>query len=163
MVRNKLYAGTILIIAIIFLISCTGSQRQESPAPVPVPPTPTPSITSHGGPVKDYVSLVDNLRGAGANVEPVGEITQPFFSVEGFVIKVNGADVQVFEYADGTAAENEAQLVAPDGGSVGTSMISWVAPPHFYKTERLIVLYVGDDTGVLEVLAEVLGAPFAGA
>jgi hypothetical protein len=101
---------------------------------------PTP-IVSHGGPVTGYVSLIDNLRAAGATVEPAGEVSQPFFSVKGQVITVNGGDVQVFEYADAAAADAEAALVSPDGGSVGTSMMSWVAAPHFFKTGKLIVLY----------------------
>jgi hypothetical protein len=119
-------------------------------------------IVSHGGPTTDYVSLIDNLRQAGATVEPTGEVTQPFFSVTGNIIVVNGGDVQVFEYADAAAAEAEAALVSPDGSSVGTSMISWVATPHFYKAGRLIVLYVGDSTGVINVLEAELGQQFAG-
>ncbi len=117
---------------------------------------------SHGGPATDYVSLIDNLRAAGATVEPTGEVTQPFFSVTGNIIVVNGGDVQVFEYADAAAAETEAALVSPDGSSVGTSMIGWVAPPHFYKAGRLIVLYVGDSTDVISVLEAELGQQFAG-
>ena len=39
--------------------------------------------TSPGRPVTDYVSLTDNLRKAGATVEPAGEVTQPFFSASG--------------------------------------------------------------------------------
>ncbi len=117
---------------------------------------------SHGGPVTDYVSLIDNLRQAGATVEPAGEMTQPFFSVNGRVIVVNGGNVQVFEYADAAAAEAEAALVSPDGSSVGTSMVGWVAPPHFYRVEKLIVLYVGDSEAVTDVLESVLGQQFAG-
>ncbi len=117
---------------------------------------------SHGGPVTDYVSLIDNLRQAGATVEPAGELTQPFFSVNGRVIVVNGGDVQVFEYADAVAAEAEAALVSPDGSSVGTSMPFWVAPPHFFKESKLIVLYVGDSEAVTDVLESVLGQQFAG-
>lgn len=118
------------------------------------------STVSHGGAVSDYVSLIDNLRGAGASVEPAGEIEQPFFSVSGQVITVNGADVQVFEYADAAAAEAEAALISPDGRSVGTSMVMWVATPHFFSVERLIVLYVGDDVQVLETLGAALGPQF---
>ena len=123
--------------------------------------TPTP-IVSHGGSVTDYVSLIDNLRAAGATVEPAGDVSQPFFSVKGQVITVNGGEVQVFEYSADASADAEAALVSPDGGSVGTSMISWIAPPHFYKKSRLIVLYVGDNTAVIEALEGVLGPQFAG-
>ncbi len=117
---------------------------------------------SHGGPVTDYVSLVDNLRQAGATVEPAGEVSQPFFAVAGNIIVVNGGDVQVFEYADAAAAEAEAAVVSPDGSSVGTSMVGWVASPHFYRVEKLIVLYVGDGEAVTAVLESVLGQQFAG-
>ncbi|MCH7843602.1 MAG: hypothetical protein IID01_12655 [Chloroflexi bacterium] len=41
---------------------------------------PTTPIVSHGGPVKDYVSLVDNLRAAGATVDPAGTVSRPFFA-----------------------------------------------------------------------------------
>ena len=162
MTRGRYYTGIVLLIAIIFLVSCSSPQPSETPTPVPTPPVPTPPTISHGGPVKDYISLVDNLRGAGANVEPAGEITQPFFSVNGFVIKVNGADVQVFEYSDVNAAENEAKSISPDGSSVGTSMPFWVAPPHFYKVEKLIVLYVGENENTIGILDNVLGPQFAG-
>ncbi|MEE8413095.1 MAG: META domain-containing protein, partial [Dehalococcoidales bacterium] len=117
---------------------------------------------SHGGLTTDYISLIDNLRQAGATVEPAGELTQPFFSVSGRVIVVSGGDVQVFEYADGAAAEAEVALVSPDGSSIGTSMVSWIASPHFYQAGRLIVLYVGDGTDVINVLEAVLGQQFAG-
>ncbi len=117
---------------------------------------------SRSSPVTDYVSLIDNLRQAGATVEPAGEMTQPFFAVTGNIIVVNGGDVQVFEYADVDTAEAEAELVSPDGSSVGTSMIGWVATPHFYKTDRLIVLYVGDSEAVTDALEAVLGQQFAG-
>ena len=53
------------------------SLSDEVPTPAPstvggtTPPESNPPntpIVSHGGPVKDYVSLVDNLRAAGATV-----------------------------------------------------------------------------------------------
>jgi len=138
------------------------SSTQQPPAPVPPTPTPTPPITSHGGPVTDYISLVDNVRATGATVNPVGEVEQPFFSVKGLVIKVNDNDVQVFEYSDANAAENVAKSISPDGSSVGTSMPFWVAPPHFYKMEKLIVLYVGENEDTIGILDSVLGPQFAG-
>ncbi len=119
-------------------------------------------VTSHGGPVTDYVSLIDNLRATGATVEPSGKISQPFFFVEGQVISINGVEVQVFEYADIAVADAEANLVSHDGSSIGTSMVNWVATPHFYKTGKLIVLYVGDNMTVISTLETVLGPQFAG-
>lgn len=115
-----------------------------------------------GGPVEDYASLVDALRAAGATVEPGDEVYQDFFTVDGRIIQVNGADVQVFEYETPEAMEAEAALVAPDGGSVGTSMIMWMDTPHFFKAGRILVLYLGDDAAVLDLLEGALGPQFAG-
>jgi hypothetical protein len=107
-------------------------------------------------------SLAEVLRAAGATVEMAGEVSQPFFSVEGEVINVDGGDVQVFEYESEAAASEEAALVSPEGSTIGTSSVMWVATPHFHKEGRLIVLYVGDDDAVAAMLEEVLGPPFAG-
>jgi hypothetical protein len=84
----------------------------------------TPSAAFQVGPVSDYPTLVDALRAAGANVELDGEISQPFFPLPGQLITVEGGEVQVFEFESESAAEGEAALVSPDGGSVGTSAMS---------------------------------------
>lgn len=123
---------------------------------------PTPPPVSQGGPVRDYVSLFDNLRAAGATVEPVGSIRQPFFSVEGNAITVNGENVQVFEYENQAAAKAEAETISPDGSSIGTSIVSWVGPPHFFQIGRIIVLYVGSNGEVIELLEEVIAPQIAG-
>jgi len=118
--------------------------------------------TSHGGPVKDYVSLVDHLRAASATVVPTGTVTQPFFSVTGQVITVNGEQVQIYEYADEEAANADAARISPDGGTIGNTMVDWIAPPHFYKKGQLIVLYVGTKTSLMKILEMTLGPQVAG-
>jgi hypothetical protein len=89
-------------------------------------------------------------------------IRQPFFQPAGQLIGVGNTDLQVFEYASVDDMEKEAARVAPDGGSVGTSMVNWVEPPHFYKAGRIIVLYIGSDPTVLQLLEKVVGPQFAG-
>lgn len=121
-----------------------------------------PPTTSHGGPVQDYVSLIDHLRAAGTTVTPTGEVSQPFFSVKGQTIAVNGEQVQVYEYADGSAMNAEAARISADGGTIGNSSVDWIAPPHFYKAGKIIVLYVGNNTAVINLLIAVLGHQFAG-
>lgn len=111
----------------------------------------------------DATGLVEALESAGATVGQEGEIEQPFFSVPGQVITINGESVQVFEYANVTQADAEATQVAPDGSSIGTTMATWIGPPHFYRAESLIILYVGDDQTIIELFETVLGPQFAGA
>lgn len=117
---------------------------------------------SRGNPVTDYTSLIDNLRAAGIVVKPGGEVVQPFFSVKGKIIKVDGEDVQVFQYSHKTETDAQTAQVSPDGSAVGTTKIQWFGPPHFYKREKLLVLYVGDNEKVLKALEDVLGQQVAG-
>jgi hypothetical protein len=140
-----LYFGLLIILAL--LASC---ESQES------------SPTSNEGIVTDYDILVERLQDAGATVEPTGNSNQPFFTPQGQVIAVDGQDVQVFEYATAADADSEADLVSPDGASVGTFMMTWIATPHFYKSGKFIVLYVGDLSDTITILEGALGPQFAG-
>ena len=96
------------------------------------------------------------------NVTQEGEISQTFFSVEGRIIKVNGEDIQVFEYANIADADADSSLVSPDGSSVGTNMITWISAPHFFKKEKLIVIYIGENNNIMNGLEKALGKQFAG-
>ena len=129
---------------------------------------------SHGGPVRDHVSLVDALRAAGYSVSPAGDVQQPFFRARGTLLRISGgdlsapADVQSFNYDDrdlGTdglaAAQADADQIQPDG-QPKTTRVTWSGPPHFYHKERVIVLYVGSDPQLLDALQAQLGAQFAG-
>lgn len=106
--------------------------------------------------------LITQLKARGFAVDRSDEIEQPFFTVPGQVLKVGSEEVQVYQYASPEKAEAEARLVSPDGSSVGTTKMQWLAPPHFFGSGRVIVLYVGSDAPTLNALTAILGAQFAG-
>ncbi len=113
--------------------------------------------------VLDQAGLIDALKAAGVTPEIGDPITQDFFSVEGTLINLGQTDsFQVFEYKTAEDMEADASKVAPDGGSVGTSMINWIMPPHFFKSGRIIVLYLGDNKTTLGLLEKIMGKQFAG-
>ena len=121
---------------------------------------PVPTVEPGSG--MDGLSvLVDALRAAGLDVEEVREIRQPFLSVPGKVISVNGVEIQVFEYQDEAAMQAEAATIAADGSSVGTTMITWAEPPTFFAKGSLIVLYVGAGSELVQLLVDILGEPIA--
>ncbi len=109
-------------------------------------------------------ALVRALQQQGATVTRAGSLPQssyPFLSVSAQLLQVNGADVQVFEYASATRADSDASKVSPTGSPIGQSQVSWMDTPHFYKRDRVIVLFVGYSADVLRMLEAVLGEPFA--
>ena len=132
------------------------------------------SMSTHGGPVRDHVSLIDYLRAQGLTADPVGSVEQPFLQAEGTTVRISGgpitqpAEVQSYDYNDtdfggngAAAAESDAEQIDQDGNP-RTMMITWVAPPHFFRKERAFVIYLGEDPAVLQVLSDALGQQFAG-
>lgn len=113
--------------------------------------------------VREYVRLIRKLRAHGVTVKLTNErLRQPFFSVVGRVITVNDEGLQVFEYASNSATNNEAKRVSPNGMTIGNTKPSWMATPHFFKSQKLIVIYIGDDQTILRILQAELGNQFAG-
>lgn len=90
------------------------------------------------------------------------KVSQPFSSVSGRIVKINREGVQVFEYPWPSAVDADAKQVSADGTTIGTSKPSWMAPPHFFKSGKFLVLYVGGNQTVLNVLRGALGGQFAG-
>ena len=136
-------------------------------------------FTSHGGPVRDHVSFVDNLRARGLGVDPIGQMTTIPLEVPGVVLAVSGGALQhraamlSFDYNDADlgrdgriAAAEDADEIAKNIGGVRTarSDVSLPSgPTHFYRKERVIVMYVGDDREMLRILVDLFGSQFAGA
>lgn len=147
--RKKLHT-LLWVVAIIIVIAVSGVSILYSGRR-------TPSKT-----VADYASFIDALQASGVSVKSAGELPKSFFSVNGQAILINNQLVVVYEYPNASFAEAEARLVSPDGQSIGTSKQSWSLPAHFYKSGRLIALYVGLDQNVTKILESILGPQFAG-
>ena len=140
-----------LLVAALTLSGCANTSLAASPAATTGPVA-----------VEDQATLISAVEASGATVEIGEPVSQVFFDAEGNILKVNGADVQVFEYESAEEMESEASQVSSDGGSSGTSMVTWIDVPHFYKAGRIIVRYVGNDAAVLDLLENALGPQFAG-
>jgi hypothetical protein len=122
--------------------------------------------TTTVGRVHDASSLMAKLRAEGANVQEAGVITHPFLAVPGRIITVNDQEVETFQYANAQALAADTANIGPDGciGTVGGGMLdAWTAPPHLYKSEGLLVIYLGSDAKILQLLTGALGKQFAGA
>jgi hypothetical protein len=128
-------------------------------------PTGTAASPKAPGAATDYTSLVAFLRAAGVAVVDDGPISQSFLSVQGKKARVNDGLLQVFEYGNAEAAAADANTIQPGGSAFkrGNQMMSvdWIAPPHFFLSGRMIVLYVGQEDAILKLLVENLGDQIA--
>lgn len=123
---------------------------------------------SHSGPVQDQVSLIDALRRT-LTVDISGTVAQPFLHPEsGTTVRLSGAalaapaDLQLFDYSSAAAAATDAHQIRADGSGTATTIVDWVAPPHFFLKGRVMVIYVGNDSAVVSLLRSLLGPQFAG-
>jgi hypothetical protein len=135
-----------------------GTQSPPTTAPSPAEPAPnTGGFVSHGGPVRDHVSLVDNLRGRGLAVTPSSSVG-PLLTAPGTVLDVSGAGIgpaslQSYDYPSAEAAA--ADMAAMTGGGIS---VMWMGPPHLFLRERAFVTYIGSDQALVSLLTEILGA-----
>ena len=134
------------------------------PAPGEVP-TATPVLG--GGIISDGQALQLTLEAIGAEVE-YGEQNKfaERFGVIPTEMLVNGQSVLVYSFAPGTSAEKASETVSANGSTIqnadGSIMsILWIAPPHFYLWGNSILLYIGDDPDMGDVLDSLAGK-FAG-
>lgn len=150
---------SLIVLVVIFVFTVSGCADNPAGNSTPTSPAaPTEPLA-----VEDTGSLIAALQGHGATAEVGDSISQDFFSTEGQFVTINRTeDIQVFEYESAEAMEKAASQVAPDGGSIGTSMVTWIDTPHFYKAGRIIVLYLGNDQALLDLLNKVMGPQFAG-
>jgi len=53
-------------------------------------------------------------------------------------------------------------MISNDGTEIGTSVIRWMDMPHFYTKGKIIVLYVGQNPEIKNLLESLLSQQFAG-
>ena len=107
-------------------------------------------------------TLLSALHASGLEPRQVDRITPAFFTVPATVYQIRDGVLQVYEFPNEERAAREAETVSADGSSVGTSKVLWMAPPHFFRAGALLVLYLGSDEQVLDILRAKIGSQFAG-
>jgi hypothetical protein len=155
-----------VILSAVLLAGCTSSG--DTSAPDAAAPSSQPPGSAPASPIQDQATFIEALRTRGVSPEAKEAVRQSFLHAAGTRLTLRGgglsgpADVQSYDYPDVRPATQDAEAIDPDGNSTQTMQIDWVAPPHFFRTGRLIVLYVGADRAVVRLLGELLGPQFAG-
>ena len=159
MKRCLVLVSTLLVFCAVFFAGCAK----------PPPPAAETETTD-----TNYASLVQKLREAGTTVEFVSDIRhpEPIFPATSKSISINDEPAQVYEFQDEATAQTEARNVWPDGSTIGPQppegnpgmivSFNWIAPPHWYQSGKLIVIYLGENQSIMELLESLLGTQFAG-
>jgi hypothetical protein len=129
----------------------------------------TPSMGDEGVEKEIAVSsptfnIINILRATGNSVKVTGKADRPFFkNAKGYTMLVNnGVALEVYEFESAEELEQSATTVSADGANVEGKKVEWDASPHFYKTDKVIIIYVGNDADNQRELASVFGSQFAG-
>jgi hypothetical protein len=107
-----------------------------------------------------------NLAMVGAALRRVGlspaitpeEIRQPFLSVRGALLKIPGADVQVFIYADASAAARDVARLDTARVAPPTMMVEWISRPHLVVDNNLVAIVLTDDDALQSRVRRALSA-----
>jgi len=136
-------ASKILIFLILALLTAAGCTPQAAEEPA--------------GPVSTLEELAAALEAGGAKVERGEALQEGFFPVDGQILNVDGAGLNVWEFADAASREAAQATIQGGGFIIGTAAVDWIDQPNFFAQGRLIVLYVGRDAAMIERLTGLLG------
>lgn len=144
----------LLVYIAIVAVACGGDPERDDGGSYKPPPPPDLAST--------YTELFDALQDRELDPADGGTLRQPFLSVSGRVVATSYGDIQVFEYADAAAMEDEAATISEDGATIGNTVIGWVDVPHLFKHGRIIAITVGRDSTLSNALRGAMGPEFAG-
>lgn len=73
--------------------------------------------------------------------------------------------IWVYLYESKEKMEEDAACIQPGGYGYDNGRnavdVEWVLPPHFFKADNMIVLYVGENLDLINALREIVSEPFA--
>jgi hypothetical protein len=109
--------------------------------------------SEHSGVPANLEEALDLLRIHGATVNLADPVQSDVLSAPGQIVHINNEEVEFYTYQAAEAVAAEAPLVAdlttPEG------------QPQFYRLGNMLVRYVGSDSGLRDLLEDVLGAQAA--
>ena len=113
-----------------------------------------------------YEELVRNLENTGFTIE-AEDVEESILIGERKWLTLNGSDnISVYLYENNDRMEKDAPYLSNDGFSYDNGKesidIEWASYPHFFKSENMIILYVGENSEIVYALEELVGPQFAG-
>ena len=113
-----------------------------------------------------YDELIINLKNVGYTIE-AEDVEESILLGERKWLTVDGSEnISVYLYESNDEMEKDASYLSDDGFSYNngkeSAEIEWISYPHFFKSQNMIILYVGEDSEIIHVLEEIIGPQFSG-
>lgn len=115
---------------------------------------------------KAYEKLIIKLEEKGFSVVS-DDVEKSILQGQRKWLTINAREnISVYFYETDKEMEEDASYINASGLSYNNKdksvKISWSSFPHFYKTDNIIVLYVGESNEIMNALEELIGQQFAG-
>lgn len=109
---------------------------------------------------KDFA---ENLKSEGIEATEFENNTE-YFTANKYGYKVGDGTIYVYEYdtKDEATIEKDINSIKDNGNKINESIVQWKNEAHVYKKGRIVVIYDGNDRGVLDKLNGILGNPILG-
>lgn len=124
-------------------------------------------IWALGDPGDEVLSFVEALRSTGNPIEFLGGRPQTLFEASMFLVRIDGKDINLYEFPDEAARRSVSDHISADGYEFTQSEgknsivihIEYLEKPNFWAKDNLLVQYLGTDQAILELLTTHLGVP----
>ncbi|HVT02445.1 MAG TPA: hypothetical protein VHL58_03610 [Thermoanaerobaculia bacterium] len=151
----------IALLASVLSVRCAQTRSTDATKPDSGSASSSSAPTSNSS-QSGWSAIEQRLRAAGLAMTAAGTIEQPFWTRQARVFSTPAGDIQVYEFPSAADAQTAAKQVGGGGGTIGTSSMAWMAPPHFFRSGNVIVIYLGSSAETLQKLEAVFGKQFEG-
>lgn len=107
--------------------------------------------------------LKSQLEDQGYDLKKV-DSTDSYFSVDSNTYEIDGDNLAVYEYGenDTEVMKTDINSITNEGAKINNKDVNWKSNPHVYKKGRVVAIYDGDNSKILDTLKNVLGDPILG-
>lgn len=119
----------------------------------------------------DFLNEMKEMFEQSDNTFSYEDVDKSILEGERVNITLNAREnMQVYIYESSDKASEDAKRISLDGFSYTksegddaiTTKIDWIDNPHFYKIQNIIILYLGNDETILNMLLDSFGEQIAG-
>ncbi|HEX7101701.1 MAG TPA: hypothetical protein VF201_03550 [Nitrolancea sp.] len=101
----------------------------------------------------DIAGLVARLRLTGLTVNVDGDAHDARLSVPGQALQVDRERVDVYAYDDAWSADADAAKLTDQNAD---DLTDWIAAPHLFREDRLLIIHTGGSQELNELLSNLL-------